>query len=167
VTWRKASGRPAPAYEELVVEALRFGWIDSVGRKVDDDRTSLRFSPRKARSGWSAPNKARIARLEAEGRLEPSGRAVVDAAKADGSWSLLDAVEALEVPADLAEAFDALPGSREQWEAFPRSAKRAILEWIVMAKRPATRARRVDETARSAARGERANQWPRRPAGDP
>jgi uncharacterized protein YdeI (YjbR/CyaY-like superfamily) len=159
VTWRKATGKPAPSYEEAVTEALRVGWVDSVARKLDEDRTMLRFSPRKPGSGWSRPNKERIARLEAEGRMAPAGQRIVAAARADGSWALLDGVEALEVPGDLAAALDAHPGARQQWEGFPRSAKRGILEWIVQAKRQETRQRRVTETAEKAARGERANHW--------
>jgi uncharacterized protein YdeI (YjbR/CyaY-like superfamily) len=94
--------------------------------------------------------------------MAPAGQAVVDRAKEDGSWALLDDVEALVVPDDLAAAFDRHPGSAASWEAFPRSAKRGILEWIVQAKRADTRARRIEETAARAAVGERANQW-RRP----
>ena len=115
VTWRPRTGRPAPTYDEAVCEALRFGWIDSVQRGLDEDRIMQRYTPRRRGSGWSRPNKERLERLEAAGRIEPAGRAVLDAAKADGSWTLLDSVEALEVPDDLASAFEALPGSREHW----------------------------------------------------
>lgn len=158
VTWRTVTGRPMPSYDALVMEALRFGWIDSTARRLDDERTMQRYSPRRPGSGWSAPNKDRIARLEAEDRIEPAGRAVLDAARADGSWNLLDSVEALEVPDDLAAAFATRPGAREQWDGFPPSARKQILQWIVLAKRPETRRRRVAETAEKAARGERANQ---------
>ncbi|MGI9031299.1 MAG: YdeI/OmpD-associated family protein [Ilumatobacteraceae bacterium] len=161
VTWKKKSGRPAPTYEEGVIEALRFGWVDSTGRALDDEATMLWYAPRKRGSGWARPNKQRIAKLEQDGRMAPAGVAVVEAAKADGSWSLLDAVEDLVVPDDLAKAFKRHRGSAEQWEAFPRSAKRGILEWIVQAKRAPTRAKRIEETARLAADGKRANQWPR------
>lgn len=116
-------------------------------------------TPRKARSNWSRANKERIERLEAAGRLAPAGQRAVQAAKADGSWSALDAVEDLVEPDDLRVRLDADPEARRHWDAFPRSAKRGILEWIVQAKRPATRARRVAETAERAAVGERANQW--------
>lgn len=153
-----AAGRPAPSYDDAVTEALRLGWIDSTARKLDEERTMLRFSPRRAGSGWSRPNKERIARLEAEGRLEPASRAAVEAAHADGSWSLLDAVEALEVPDDLTAAFDGFPGAREQWDDFPPSAREAALLWIVQAERPETRAKRIAETAVKAARGERPRQ---------
>lgn len=161
ISWRKHTGRSAVSYEDAVTEALRFGWVDSRGSKLDDDRTMLWFSPRRRGSAWARTNKQRIARLEAEGRLEAAGRALVESAKQDGTWTLLDDVEDLIVPDDLAVAFAAHPGSREQWDAFPPSARRGILEWIVQARREATRAKRVDETAERAARGERANERPR------
>jgi uncharacterized protein YdeI (YjbR/CyaY-like superfamily) len=163
VTWRKHTGRSQLGYEEAVTEALRFGWIDSRPSALDDERTMLWFSPRRAGSAWAGPNKERIARLAAKDRLAPAGAAMVAAAKADGSWTRLDGVERLEVPDDLAAAFAEHAGSRERWDAFPPSARRAILEWIVQARREPTRAKRVTETARLAARGERANQW--RPKG--
>lgn len=158
VSWRRHTQRPSVAYEDAVTEALRFGWIDSTARRLDDERTMQRYSPRRPGSGWSASNKDRIARLEVEDRLEPAGRAVLEAARADGSWNLLDSVEALEVPDDLASALDALPGAREQWDGFPPSARKQILHWIVLAKRPETRRRRVAEAAEKAVHGERANQ---------
>ena len=159
VTWKKASGGPFVGYDDLVEEALRFGWVDSVGNRLDDERTMLRFSPRKPGSGWSRPDKERIARLEADGLMESAGIATVESAKRDGSWAALDDVENLVVPADITVAFDAHLGSAEQWEEFPRSVKRGILAWIVSAKRPATREKRIAETAALAARDERANQW--------
>jgi uncharacterized protein YdeI (YjbR/CyaY-like superfamily) len=159
VTWRAGSAGPKISYEESVEQALCFGWVDSKGRALDAERTMLWFAPRKARSGWSRPNKQRVERLLAAGLMAPAGLALVEAAKADGSWTLLDAVEDLVVPDDLAAAFEAAPPSREHWEAFPRSVKRALLEWIVQARRPETRAKRIAETAERASRNERANQW--------
>jgi uncharacterized protein YdeI (YjbR/CyaY-like superfamily) len=158
VSWRKHTRRPAVSYEDAVSEALAYGWVDSRGGKLDDDRTMLYFTPRKRGSGWARPNKRRVEELERAGRMTEAGRRVVEAAKADGSWTLLDAVEDLVVPDDLAAAFAAVPGSRATWEAFPRSVRRGILEWIVQAKRPPTRENRVRETAELAGRGERAHQ---------
>ncbi len=112
----------------------------------------LWFTRRKKGSGWSRPNKERVGRLEREGRMGEAARAVIDAAKADGSWSALDAVEDLVVPDDLAAAFRASPPAASEWKAFPRSAKRGE-----------TRRKRIEEAATLAARGERANQW--RPRG--
>jgi uncharacterized protein YdeI (YjbR/CyaY-like superfamily) len=162
VTWRRASGRTPLAYEDAVEEALCVGWVDSLGRAVDAERTSLLYTPRKRGSGWSRPNKQRVARLEEAGLMRPAGRAVVEAAIADGSWTMLDDVEDLVEPPELRALLDADPAARAHWDAFPRSAKRGLLEWIVQARRPETRARRIAETAEAASRGERANEWRRR-----
>ena len=88
--------------------------------------------------------------------MQPAGRAVIDAAKADGSWTQLDDVEDLIVPPDLAEAFDRRPGSRAQWEGFGKSPRKAMLTWLVTAKRPQTRAARVEKVAAEAAEGRHA-----------
>ena len=162
-TYKKAAGDRYVPYDDVVEEALCFGWVDSKSRGLDELRSMLLVTPRKPGSGWSRVNKERIDRLEAAGLIAPAGRAVLDAAKADGSWSALDAVEALEEPPELRAALDATPAAREHWDAFPRSAKRAILEWISLAKKDETRRRRVAETAAKAAVGERATQW--RPKG--
>jgi len=156
VTWRRPTGRPAPPYEQQIEEALRVGWVDSTARRLDDDRTMLYFARRRPGSEWARTNKERIARLESDGRMLPSGQAVVDKARADGSWTLLDAVEDLVVPDDLADALDGLAGARGHWDSFPASTRKQILWWIVQAKRPETRAARIEETARRASRGERA-----------
>jgi uncharacterized protein YdeI (YjbR/CyaY-like superfamily) len=163
VLWRQSSGRTGLTYEEAVLEALCFGWIDSTSARLDDERTMLRFSPRRRGSGWARTNKLRIERLLAEGLMAEPGLALVEEAKRDGSWTLLDGVEDLVVPDDLAAAFAAHPGSRERWDGFPRSVRRGVLEWIVHARRPETRAKRIAETASRAARGERPGQWRRRP----
>ncbi len=159
ITRKAGAGPRRITYDDAVTEALAFGWVDSKPRALDAMRTMLWFAPRKPRSGWSKPNKARIERLIREERLAPAGRAKVEAAKVDGSWSKLDAVEALEVPADLATALRRHAGARANFDAFPRSVKRGILEWILQAKKPETRAARVRETAEQAAVNKRANQW--------
>lgn len=161
VTWKVAAGKPRVTYEESVIEALAVGWVDSLGNKLDDERSMLWFSPRKPASGWSRPNKERIELLEQEHRMLAAGRRAVEIAKANGSWSLLDDVENLVVPADLVLAFEECPGAQENWDAFPKSARRGILQWIVQAKTASTRAKRIVEAAEKASRGERANQWPR------
>jgi uncharacterized protein YdeI (YjbR/CyaY-like superfamily) len=156
VSWKARTGRPSVPYEQAVEQALCFGWIDSTARSLDDERSALWFGPRRRGSGWARTNKQRIARLEEAGLMAPAGRALVDAAKADGSWTMLDDVEDLVVPPDLATAFDAHPGAREHWDGFSRSARRAMLVWLVEAKRPATRAGRVAKIAERAAVGEKA-----------
>lgn len=157
VSWRTHTGRPAVGYEDAVCEALAVGWVDSKQVKIDDDRSRLYFCPRKAGSGWARPNKERIKALERYGLMTEAGRRVVRAAQVDGSWAMLDDVENLVVPADLSRAFDRFPGSRDLWDEFPRSARRGMLAWIVQAKRPETRANRIEETAAAAAKGQRAH----------
>lgn len=160
VTWRRGHG-PVLEYEAAVEEALCFGWVDSTAGRVDEARHKLYFAPRKPGSGWAATNKARAERLLAEGRMAPAGIAAVERARADGSWTALGEIEAGIVPDDLAAALAAQPPAAANFEAFPKSARRAILAWVAAAKRPETRAVRVRETAVLAARNERANQ-PRR-----
>jgi uncharacterized protein YdeI (YjbR/CyaY-like superfamily) len=158
VSWRTGTGRPAPSYDDAVTEALRYGWIDSTARTIDEERSMLRFTPRRPGSGWARSNKERIARLEAEGRLEPAGAAILEAARADGSWTLFDSVEDMMVPDDLGASLDAVPGGREGWDALPPSARKAYLYWLVQAKRPETRQRRIIEVAERASRSERPGQ---------
>jgi uncharacterized protein YdeI (YjbR/CyaY-like superfamily) len=155
VTYKKAAGDRHLTYENLVREALCFGWIDGQARGVDAERSSLLLTPRRPGSGWSRPNKIRIAELEAQGLMAPAGQAAVAAAKASGTWTLLDSVEEGIEPDDLRAALDADPSARQHWDAFPRSAKRAALAWIATAKRPETRANRVSETVRSSAQNRR------------
>jgi uncharacterized protein YdeI (YjbR/CyaY-like superfamily) len=166
---KKGGTHRSPSYEEAVEEALCFGWIDSKANPLDEGRFKLWMAPRKRGSGWSAVNKRRIERLIEQGRMAPAGLAAIEAAKADGSWTKLDSSHALTMPPDLARAFRAHANAKANFDAFPPSTRRAILEWINAAKRPETRAKRVEETARLAERNERANQWrpktrPPRPA---
>ncbi|GIG54260.1 YdeI/OmpD-associated family protein [Demequina activiva] len=153
--WRKQSGRTGLTYDEVVRECLCFGWIDATTRKLDENRTLQYCSPRKRGSGWARTNKARILELEAAGLMEPPGAAVIAAAKADGSWTLLDDVEALVVPDDLAAALAQAPGARDFWDAMPPSARKFALAQLVLAKREVTRSQRLATIADAVARGER------------
>jgi uncharacterized protein YdeI (YjbR/CyaY-like superfamily) len=157
VTWKASTGRPRIGYEAAVEEALAFGWVDSKSAALDAERTMLWFTPRKASSPWSLTNKERVARLEASGRMADGGRGAIRAAQANGMWTILDDAQKLIVPDDLAGALQAA-GARETWDGFNASARRSVLEWIALAKKPATRERRVAETARKAVLGEVANQ---------
>ena len=161
VSFKKHCGDKYVSYDDIVEEALCFGWIDSVTRKLDEDRSMLWLSPRKPGSGWSKLNKERVERTIAAGLMTPAGLEKIEAAKKDGSWNALDAIEALEIPPDLDVALASYPSARQNFDAFPRSVKRGILEWIITAKRVQTRARRVEETARLAEDNIRANQWRR------
>lgn len=161
VTFKKHCGEKYVSYDDIVEEVICFGWIDSQPRKLDEDRSMLWIAPRQSGSNWSGRNKAIVVRLEKDGLLMPPGMAKIEAAKADGTWNALDSVENLEIPPDLAEALAQYPNAPGCFDAFPRSVKRGILEWIFNAKRPQTRAKRIEETARLAEDNLRANQWPR------
>jgi uncharacterized protein YdeI (YjbR/CyaY-like superfamily) len=159
ISYKKATGKPQFSYNEAVEEALCFGWIDSKPNKLDTERSMLWFAPRKSGTGWSKLNKTRVEQLTAQGLMHSAGLLKVEAAKQDGSWTALDAIEALEIPADLAQALVTYEAAKQHFEAFPRSVKRGILEWIASAKKPETRAKRIEETARLASQNLRANQW--------
>lgn len=158
VTWKKGDPRHV-SYDAIVEEALCFGWIDSRPRKLDAARTMLLISPRKSGSAWSQVNRQRVEALTAAGLMHASGLQRVADAKQDGSWSKLEPIDDLVLPEDLAKALDAQPEARANWDVFPKSARRGILEWIIQAKLPKTRAARIKITASEAARNKRANQW--------
>lgn len=159
IIYRKNSGTPSINYDQAVDVALCFGWIDSKANKRDEQSYYQFFARRNPKSKWSRVNKQKIERLSAEGLLHPAGLAVIEQAKQNGAWTALDEVEELIIPADLQALLDARPPAATYFEAFPRSAKRSILEWIASAKQPETRQKRLLETATLAERNERANQY--------
>jgi len=144
-------------YDDAVEEALSFGWIDSTAGRLDDDRYTITFTPRKPRSGWSRSNKARVEQLVAQGRMAPPGLAAIEAAKASGAWTALDEVEDLVVPEDLAAALAQNPAADAFWRTLGPSARKIALFRIASAKRPETRARRIAETVAEAAEGRARN----------
>jgi uncharacterized protein YdeI (YjbR/CyaY-like superfamily) len=155
IVYRKKSSKlEGPDYDDLVEEALCFGWIDSRSRRVDDRRMIQWFSPRRKGGLWSALNKQRIERLVEQGLMTEAGWTAINQAKADGSWSQTDEVDALVVPSDLRAAFDAAPGAEAAYLALTDSSKRQYLWWIHSAKRPATRTKRIEETIRRISAGE-------------
>ena len=156
VTYKKHAGATYLSYDAVVEEALCFGWIDSVPRKLDADRTMLLLSPRRAKSPWSKLNKERVAKMAAAGQMTAAGDAKIEQAKADGSWTFLDDVEALVIPPDLAAALAANGRAKELFEAFSPSSKRGILQWIKTAKRAETRQKRIEKTAAMAAENKKA-----------
>ena len=158
ITYRRASSKATFTYEQAVEEALCYGWIDGHTKTLDEERGMQWYAPRRAGSVWARSNKERVARLIADGRMTPAGQAKIDAAQADGTWALWDSVDSLAVPDDLAAALAGYPDARANFDAFPRSARHAILGWIATAKRPETRAKRIAETARLAQDNVRANQ---------
>jgi uncharacterized protein YdeI (YjbR/CyaY-like superfamily) len=150
---KKGSGRVGLSYDDAVEEALCFGWIDSKVNPVDEAHFRQVYTPRKPGSIWSRINKRRVEKLIAGGRMTAAGLAKVEAAKADGSWSFIDDVEALELPADLRLALAANPIAQQRFEAFGSSYKKQVLYWIKSAKRPETRKKRIEQVVSLAAEG--------------
>lgn len=138
-------------YNDAVEEALCFGWIDSVANKRDADSFYLYFAQRKPGSKWSKLNRDRVAKLEKEGLITPRGKAMIDLAKETGTWEALKEVEALVIPPDMQELFNKNKVAYANFMAFPPSTIRGILEWILNAKRPETRTKRIQETVEKAA----------------
>ncbi len=155
-SWRRASGRDPVAYEDLVKEAICFGWIDSTVNILDDERGLQLMTPRKPRSSWTRLNRQRVAALEAQGRMTDGGRRAVEVAKANGSWTMYDAVEDLLEPDDLAGALDGCPDARTAWKGFPPSAHKQMLWWVISSRRPETRAGRIAKIVADGASGRRA-----------
>ncbi|WP_077919487.1 YdeI family protein [Spirosoma sp. 209] len=157
--YKKSSGMPSVTYDQAVDEALCYGWIDSTSGRGDEQYYLQFFARRKPKSNWSRVNKNKVAALTAAGLMTEAGQAMIDLARKTGTWTALDAVEDLICPPDLQTALEANPTARTYFEAFPRSAKRALLEWLLNAKTEQTRARRIDDIVSKAERNERANQY--------
>jgi uncharacterized protein YdeI (YjbR/CyaY-like superfamily) len=144
---KKHTGVPSLTWSQAVDEALCFGWIDSQAKPIDADRYQQFFCRRKPGSAWSRVNKEKITRLTAAGLMAPAGLARIEAAKQNGSWTLLDEVEALVIPPDLAAALHARPGASGFFNSLSKTDKRNMLQWLVLAKRPETRQKRLAEIA--------------------
>ncbi|MFD2080305.1 Uncharacterized conserved protein YdeI, YjbR/CyaY-like superfamily, DUF1801 family [Actinopolymorpha cephalotaxi] len=159
-TWlviqHKDSGTPSVRYAEAIEQALCFGWIDGLHRRNDVSSSRLRFSPRTPRSTWSPLNRRRAERMIELGRMTEQGRAVVDLARANGTWQVLPDGDGSDLPEDLRVALAENPSARANFQAFAPSSRRLILGWIATAKRPDTRRRRITRTVDLAAVGLRA-----------
>ncbi len=159
IIYKKDCDIPSVYYPEAVDEALCFGWIDSKPNKRDTQSYFQFFSKRNPKSNWSQVNKEKVAKLLDQGLMAPAGLEMIEIAKQSGTWTALDEVENMTIPADLRALFDQNATAWKNWESFPRSAKRGILEWILNAKRPETRRKRIEETVTLASDNIRANQY--------
>ncbi|MEM8890571.1 MAG: YdeI/OmpD-associated family protein [Bacteroidota bacterium] len=159
ILYKKGSCVDTVDVNEALDEDICWGWIDSKVNKRDEKSYKQYYAPRNPKSNWSRINKEKVERLFQAGRMQEAGHAMIALAKETGTWDALNDVENLIIPPDLQKAFDQYPNSLTNWENFPRSVKRGILEWILNAKRPATRAKRIEETAAKAEENIRANQW--------
>ncbi|WP_341900889.1 MULTISPECIES: YdeI/OmpD-associated family protein [Fluviicola] len=151
VFYRKSSENPSISWSDAVDEALCFGWIDSKKIGIDSEKSHQFFSKRKAKSTWSRINKEKIVRLIEAGLMAKAGYESIELAKQNGSWTILDEVEELIMPSDLETELDRYPGAKEFFLGLSKSIKKMMLYWLVSAKRPETREKRIAEIAESAA----------------
>ncbi|QLE01843.1 YdeI/OmpD-associated family protein [Galbibacter sp. BG1] len=165
ITYKKQSNFPYLSYNDIVDELICFGWVDSMPKKLDVQRTMRRISPKASESNWSGVNKRRVKKLTASGKMMPPGIAKVKIAKENGSWNFLDEVEQLIIPYDLEAALNSQPQAYYFFNRFPKSSKRNILEWIKSAKKETTRCKRISETALKASKNLKANHPSGRDAG--
>lgn len=145
IYYKKKSNIPTVMYSEAVDEALCFGWIDSKAKPLDEEKFMQFFTRRKEKSGWSKVNKDKIERLTKEGLMTKAGFEIIEKAKLNGSWTILDEAEALIIPDDLDQAFKKRPNAKKYFLGLSRSDKRNILQWLVLAKRQETREKRIIE----------------------
>ena len=155
----KKSNLPMIYWTELVDEALCFGWIDSTRKTIDENSFMQLFSRRKPNSTWSKINKEKVEKLIENNLMRKAGLDCIRIAQENGSWNILDSVEGLEIPEDLNEAFKMYSGSQAYFESLSKSVKKMLLQWIVLAKRPETRQKRIDEIAIHAAQKKKPKQF--------
>jgi uncharacterized protein YdeI (YjbR/CyaY-like superfamily) len=147
------------SYDEAVEEALCFGWIDSTPNKMNEEMSKQYYAPRNPKSNWSKLNKTRVAKLLELGLITDAGMKMIDLAKKTGTWDALNDVDNLVIPEDLQTALQSMQNAETNFNAFPASTKRGVLEWILNARTPDTRSKRILETATLAAQNIRANQY--------
>ena len=157
--YKKQSQTPSVYYNEAVDEALCFGWIDSSIKKGNEEFYYQFFAKRNPKSNWSRVNKVKIEKLMSHGLMAEAGLKMVEIAKETGTWTALDDVENLISPPDLQERLDQNTIAKVYFEAFPRSVKRGILEWLLNAKQAETRQKRIEEIVSLAESNERAIQY--------
>lgn len=143
--YKKDAGVPTLSWSSAVDEALCFGWIDSTRRTLDDERFIQYYSKRKPKSVWSKINKEKVKQLIEQGLMAEAGLKSIQLAKQNGSWTALNEVEALKIPADLEAKLESTPGSKAHFMSLSKSVRKIMLLGLMQAKRPETRLKRIDE----------------------
>ena len=147
ILYKKKSNKPTLSWTDAVDEALCFGWIDSIRKPLDEESSIQFFSKRKSKSTWSKINKEKVQKLINEGLMTAAGFESIKTAKHNGSWVILDDVEALIIPKDLEAALNTKAHAMDFFLSLSKSVRKAMLQWIVFAKRPETRQKRIMEIA--------------------
>ncbi|MEZ5059201.1 MAG: YdeI/OmpD-associated family protein [Saprospiraceae bacterium] len=153
IQYRTSSENASLTWSEAVDEALCFGWIDSTRRTIDGESFMQYFSKRKAKSNWSKINKEKVAELIQSKRMTDAGLRSIEIAKQNGSWNLLDEIEALVVPEDFQAELKAVQNAFKYFESLSKSKKKLVLHWVFAAKRPETRENRIQEISKAAREG--------------
>lgn len=159
IFYKKKTNKPTILWSDAVDEALCFGWIDSVIKTLDHERSIQFFSKRKPSSTWSKINKGKVKKLIEAGKMASAGMNCIEKAKQNGSWNLLDQVEELIIPQDLEKAFIENKGSKQYFLSLNKTTKKAMLQWITLARQPQTRQKRILEIAELAAQHEKPKQF--------
>ena len=140
--YKKKTGIQSVTWNDVVIEALCWGWIDGIKKSIDDQAYLQRITRRQTRSNWSKRNTDHAERLISEGRMMESGLVHIRAAKADGRWEKAYVVSEMEVPADFLAALESNPNVKEFYETLNKSSRYAIAYGLISAKKPETRLRR-------------------------
>ncbi|MBK8502869.1 MAG: YdeI/OmpD-associated family protein [Saprospiraceae bacterium] len=156
---KKSSDTPTITWSEAVDEALCFGWIDSIRKPIDAEKYMQYFGKRKVDITWSKINKNKVTHLIEQGLMSDAGVESIERAKLNGSWTILDEVEELKIPKDLEKALKLQIGSKAYFLSLSKSIRKAILQWVVLAKRPETREKRILEIANLAADRQKPKQF--------
>jgi uncharacterized protein YdeI (YjbR/CyaY-like superfamily) len=155
VFYKKNSEKPTITWSQSVDEALCFGWIDSKKIAVDHEKSHQYFSKRKPKSIWSKINIDKVTQLISDDKMTPAGLKCIEIAQQNGSWNLLDTVDALLVPDDLEQALLSKSNAKTFFEAQSKSAKKMMLYWLVSAKTTETRCKRINLITESCQKGEK------------
>jgi len=156
IFYKKHTGQPRVLYDDAVEEALCFGWIDSIIKRIDDEKYAQKFTPRKPDSKWSELNKKRVKKMIQEDRMTEAGLALINAAKKSGKWEqVISQPKELNIPPGIK---DALSANKKAWENFNNLApsyKKQYIGWITTAKKEETRQRRLKEAVEVLAQGKK------------
>lgn len=159
VFYVKDSKKNSISWSDAVDVALCFAWIDSKKIKIDEETSHQYFSKRKAQSTWSKINKEKVQRLIDNRLMTQAGYESIEVAKQNGSWTILDKVEELIIPNDLEKAFRKHKGANDYFLSLSKTVRKMMLQWIVLAKRPDTRQKRIDEIAEFAGQKKKPKQF--------
>ncbi len=148
IFYKRHTGKPSLSYDDAVEEALCFGWVDSIIKKLDDEKYARKFTPRKAESKWSELNKKRAERMVKEGKMAQVGLNKITEAKKSGEWFRSPLPKELAPPLYVIEALAANKKARENFAKLAKSYKRQYIGWITSAKKQETRKKRLGEVIR-------------------